>query len=883
MRTTLALLKYLAKALANALPGGPLVADLFIEVLPEVAKDAWEWWSKDRRAEERKADVEAIAQAGVEQVKLEVAEIVLEYASDKPPDVQQMMSLYLSQVPSMVRKSLRRPGDPTGTTVSPDREPKKPEDILAFLPAMPPRFKPGDRPLPSVDWELVELLGVGGFGEVWKARNPYMSSMPPAALKFCLNTVAAKVLRNEAVILNQVMKGRKHPGIVELHQTYLAAETPCLEYEYVEGGDLAGLIFEWHHSKREFKPIQTAEVIFQLAVIVGSAHRSNPPMVHRDLKPANILVRNSADNKLLLKVADFGIGGAAMSQAVRETTIGVSQARFLVSAVQGACTPLYASPQQMHGGQPDPRDDVFAIGVIWYQMLTGDLTCGRPGGSRWRMRLAERGVPADLSDLLEVCFEDNPNDRPADAVVLAERLKIILAQTALDYLNQANRHLGNGEWDQAIADFTEAIRLNADDAESYNRRGNAFISKEDYDSAIADFTKAIQLNPQHANAYRNRGFAQFRKGYWIEAIDDYNQAIRLDPQQADAYCKLGIVYFEKDDFQRAIVNFNMAIRFNSNNSEAYYYLGLICDKKLKTNRAINHYTEAIRLNPNYAEAHRDRAKAYENNEKYGKAIADYSAYIRLKPNDPQGYLERGKVFDLIGHYHRSLADYKEAIRLNPDDKNTKTRCAGFCKYGDEFLSLDEAISFFTVVRQYFPEDEVTNSEDEVNEEECAEDCWSQGSELFEDGKYADAIILFAKAIQIQPENEENRGIFAVTACRLNPNISNYMAKMAAEHCSRIGDDLLVSDEYFDLAIESYSEAIDLESENTKYLRKRGEAYLRHKEYDKAIADFTEAIRFNSDDTITYSNRAKAYRELGEEQKALNDERMAQSLAQANKG
>jgi hypothetical protein len=83
---------------------------------------------------------------------------------------------------------------------------------------------------------------------------------------------------------------------------------------------------------------------------------------------------------------------------------------------------LYASPEQMSGRGPDPRDDVHAIGVIWYQMVTGDLSRGRPGGSAWKKRLKDvYQVPAAMVDLMESCFND-AEDRPADAGVLAEQL-----------------------------------------------------------------------------------------------------------------------------------------------------------------------------------------------------------------------------------------------------------------------------------------------------------------------------------------------------------------------------------------------------------------------------------------------------------------------------
>jgi serine/threonine protein kinase len=146
-------------------------------------------------------------------------------------------------------------------------------------------------------------------------------------------------------------------------------------------------------------------------------------VVHRDLKPANILVSERPGGKLAFRVTDFGIGGLAVQQAVAQSKRGTDSGQFLASTVRGAYTPLYASPQQMRGtDDPDPRDDVYALGVIWYQLLTGDLMKGRPGGEAWKKRLAERGMPAPLLTLLASSYEEEREDRPANSVALAEKL-----------------------------------------------------------------------------------------------------------------------------------------------------------------------------------------------------------------------------------------------------------------------------------------------------------------------------------------------------------------------------------------------------------------------------------------------------------------------------
>jgi tetratricopeptide (TPR) repeat protein len=169
-------------------------------------------------------------------------------------------------------------------------------------------------------------------------------------------------------------------------------------------------------------------------------------------------------------------------------------------------------------------------------------------------------------------------------------------------MNQANTDSNTGNFDNAIATFGEAIRLNPNDALAFYSRGLAYGKKGDNEHAIADYNEAIRLDAKNALAFRNRGLAYEKKGNNDQAIADFSDAIRLDPNDAVAFNSRGVVYGMKGDYDRAIADFNKGILLDPTRAVAFGNRGLAFVKKGDNNQAIADFDAAIRLNPYDARA-----------------------------------------------------------------------------------------------------------------------------------------------------------------------------------------------------------------------------------------------------------------------------------------
>ncbi len=382
--------------------------------------ERWCRWFRDQPPEVRQAALADLAALTPEEAREEAAAALDRLAPDASPEDRSVALEYLSIIPGALDRALpRTPGG--GLSLPPTATFDEPQLLLQLLPAdRPPYPVPSD--LPGTPYRLLQLLGSGGFGAVYRATTHTLQHLP-LAIKFCLDPALAAALHRERSNLERLMKAGGEgwsARIVRLYGYDLEHRTPFLVYEFVPGGDLT------HYLARRVtqvgRPLNAEEVlalIIQVGEALAFAHKHG--LVHRDLKPTNVLVDGDA-----LKLADFGLGSLAAARAAQVSRIGATTIDFLTAADQaslfrGAGTPLYMAPEQKRGAAPDPRHDVYSLGVMWYQLLAGDVSRELHPG--WAKELAARfNVPRAHLGLLERCV-GWLDERPKDAAELLPLLR----------------------------------------------------------------------------------------------------------------------------------------------------------------------------------------------------------------------------------------------------------------------------------------------------------------------------------------------------------------------------------------------------------------------------------------------------------------------------
>jgi serine/threonine-protein kinase len=276
-------------------------------------------------------------------------------------------------------------------------------------------------------YRLVDKLGSGSFGEVWRARHQVLRR--PAAVKLISPTslgardgkAARTILRRferEAQATSQL----RSPHTVDLYDFGVAPDgTFFYVMELLEGVDLQRMV-------ERFGPIPPERVVHLLAQVCHSLHDAHEQgLVHRDVKPANLYACKNGFEYDFIKVLDFGLVKSSREEDAGATKLSAD------GTIQG--TPAYIAPEMvLQDGRMDGRADIYSLGCVGYWLLTGELVFEEDAPMRMVLAHAKQepvrpsekagvDVPPEVEGIIMKCLSKEPGDRPATAWELREMLK----------------------------------------------------------------------------------------------------------------------------------------------------------------------------------------------------------------------------------------------------------------------------------------------------------------------------------------------------------------------------------------------------------------------------------------------------------------------------
>ena len=516
-------------------------------------------------------------------------------------------------------------------------------------------------------YRVLEKLGEGGMGAVYLAEDLHLARR--VAIKFLTSTdrhYRARFIREARAV-----SALNHPNVAMVHDYGETTDgQPFIVMEFVKGKSLSDLLEEGLTLRR------SVEIISEIAEALGEAHEQG--IVHRDIKPTNVLVSERGH----VKVLDFGLvkhlfDAPASDVDLDARTIYSTKTRSDV--IVG--TPLYLSPEQATGKEIDGRSDLFALGALLYECLTGQSAFS--GGSVLEIGAQIIHVtPKPPSQL-------NPQITPElDRITLKALEKNVEAryQTAAEMLKDlkaAEQGLtGNGvpvssRTDKPTEGFKRATNAFATLTMSLKRQRfslvsviPAFIIAGLVIWGIIYFWPRTYYQPSSAALHwYTQGTDNLHNGAYYQASKALQQAIDIDSNYALARARLAQAWIELDYTDRAkdellAVTSITGDRSNVSPLDALYLDAINATVTRRFGDAVKFYTEIVKLTPDSSPAYVDLGYAYENDGNLDKALENYLKAIELnKGQYATAFLRAGIVYERKGDTNNATARFEEAERL----------------------------------------------------------------------------------------------------------------------------------------------------------------------------------------------------------------------------
>jgi len=569
-------------------------------------------------------------------------------------------------------------------------------------------------------YRIVEKIGEGGMGVVFRATDDRLRR--DVALKLLPEVFATDPERRQRFEHEaQVLASLNHPNIAAIYGLEETDQGHALVMEFVDGTTLSSRI-----RRGPMPPEEIFALARQMCVALSAAHEKG--VIHRDLKPANLKINPQGQ----LKVLDFGL-----AQAIRfETDLSVADESTVDTPIEMpklAGTLPYMAPEQLRGGPVDARTDIYAIGVVFYEMATGKRPFGDAQGARLIADIQQSpprpprwvvpAVPARLEEVILKCLEKDPDNRYRSMRDLDLALHDAASRSGTPEKSLAVLYFENLGGGQEDAFFCEGI---TDD----------IIIELSKIKGLMVFSRAAIL------ALRNKSVSSVDAGRQLGAqyvldgsVRRAGDRLRITTQLVDTRTahslwserydrQLEDVFAIQDEITQSIVRTlrvmlseaekRVIAKAPTTDVEAYeaylrgrQYFRQFRRKSIEFARQM--ILRAIEIDPSYALAHAALADCYsylymfwEASEENLMAADETSRRaVELDPELAEAYVARGVAISIGKRYEDADREFETAIRLNPRLFEAYYFCArGFYARG----KLEQAVAWFEGAIRARPED-----------------------------------------------------------------------------------------------------------------------------------------------------------------------------------
>jgi len=643
--------------------------------------------------------------------------------------------------------------------------------LKSFVPGA--HYKKGD--FIGQKYQVYGVLGKGGFGIVYLVYSHETKSV--YALKtfrdeYLEDEQTRKRFRKEAQVWVDL---ERHPYLVRASFVDEISGRLYIGMEYIAPDEHGLNSLAGYLRRRPPDLVQSLRWAIQFCYGMEYAY-SKGIRSHRDIKPDNIMVSQGET----VKITDFGLAGViGPSGTISGVRLNVHGVKVGLSCQTmegtGFGTPTYMPPEQFtNAAGCDQRSDIYAFGVVLYQMASGgklpflaplpkddsETEAKRFWKDMYRLH-STASVPrldSPLSQIIQHCLEKEPARRFQSFRELRDNLEPLLkhqvgevirppdlkAFEAWEWGNKGVSFDRLGRYEDAIRCYDKVLELEPRDAKAWNNKGSSLASLGRYDEAIRCCDKALELEPRLAQAWSNKGLSLANLNCYDEAIRCCDKALELDPRYAAAWTNKGGSLAKLGRYAEATRCFDKALEINPQFAMAWSNKGNSLASLGRYDEAIRCYDKALELNPRDVAAWGNKGDSLDSLGRYEEAICCYDKVLKLDPRDAKAWYNKGISFASLGRYDEAIRCYDKALELNPRD---------VAAWYNKGISFDRLGRYEDGIRCY-------DKALEINPQFAM--AWSnKGNSLDSLGRYDDAIRCYDKALELDPKHAatwHNKGL-----------------------------------------------------------------------------------------------------------------------------